>query len=126
MFKTIDRPTSCVIINFLNVRNVRPCDIYPQISESYRENALSEGMGQKWIRMFNKGRENVHYEERSGCPLLIAEELVRCTKKKARSNRRFAIFDLISLTYLTVTFTKSNISLIQKLDSGTVASRSIV
>ncbi|GBN40790.1 hypothetical protein AVEN_161101-1 [Araneus ventricosus] len=37
MFKTIYRPAICEIrsvIKFLNVRNVRPCEIYRQISES--------------------------------------------------------------------------------------------
>ncbi|GBM86320.1 hypothetical protein AVEN_248213-1 [Araneus ventricosus] len=38
MFKTVDRPAICEIrsvIKFLNVRNVRPCEIYRQISESH-------------------------------------------------------------------------------------------
>ncbi|GBN86616.1 hypothetical protein AVEN_119610-1 [Araneus ventricosus] len=36
MFKTIDRPANCeirAVIKFLNARNVRPCEIYRQISE---------------------------------------------------------------------------------------------
>ncbi|GBN18261.1 hypothetical protein AVEN_73891-1 [Araneus ventricosus] len=71
MFKTIDRPASCEIrhvIKFLNAITVRPCEIYRQISETYGENAMSEGMVRKWVRMFDEGRENVHDEERSGRP----------------------------------------------------------
>ncbi|GBO03099.1 hypothetical protein AVEN_170142-1 [Araneus ventricosus] len=37
MFKIIDQPANCeirAVINFLNARNVRPCEIYRQISES--------------------------------------------------------------------------------------------
>lgn len=97
MFKTIDRPASCeirAVIKFLNARNVRPCEIYRQISETYGENAMSEGMVRKWVRMFNEGRENVHDEERSGRPSLITEELVRCIDEQVRSNRRFTISDL--------------------------------
>ncbi|GBM94866.1 hypothetical protein AVEN_210627-1 [Araneus ventricosus] len=74
MFKTIDRPASCeirAVIRFLNARNVPPCEIYRQISETYGEDAMSEGMVRKWVRMFNEGRENVHDEERSGRPRLI-------------------------------------------------------
>lgn len=42
---------------------------------------MSEGMVQKWVRMFNGGRKNVHNEERSGCPSLITKELVYCKPK---------------------------------------------
>ncbi|GBN41070.1 hypothetical protein AVEN_169123-1 [Araneus ventricosus] len=90
MFKTIDRPASCeirAVINFLNAKNVRPC-------ETYGENAMSEGMVSKLVRMFNEGRKNVHDEERSCRPLLITEELVRCINEKVRSSRRFTISDL--------------------------------
>ncbi|GBN85481.1 hypothetical protein AVEN_96752-1 [Araneus ventricosus] len=55
---------------------------------------MSEGTVWKWVRMFNQGRENVHDEERSGCPSLITEELVRCIDEKVRTNMRFAISDL--------------------------------
>ncbi|GBM77575.1 Galactoside 2-alpha-L-fucosyltransferase 1 [Araneus ventricosus] len=44
MFKRTDRPASCeirAVIKFLNARNVRPCEIYRQISETYEENAMS-------------------------------------------------------------------------------------
>ncbi|GBM71523.1 hypothetical protein AVEN_266888-1 [Araneus ventricosus] len=37
MFKTIDWPANCEIrevVKFLNAKNVRPCEIYRQISES--------------------------------------------------------------------------------------------
>ncbi|GBN43616.1 hypothetical protein AVEN_255317-1 [Araneus ventricosus] len=70
MFKAIDRPASCEIragIKFLNA-----------ISETYGENAMSEGMVRKWVWMFNEERENAHDEEGSGLPSLITEELVRC------------------------------------------------
>ncbi|GBL76826.1 hypothetical protein AVEN_53485-1 [Araneus ventricosus] len=97
MFKTIDRSSNCeikAIVKFLNARNVRPCEIYRQISETYGENAMSEGMVQKWVRMFNEERRIVHDEERSGSPSLIAQELMRCIDEKVHSNRRFTISDL--------------------------------
>ncbi|GBN81910.1 hypothetical protein AVEN_126618-1 [Araneus ventricosus] len=74
MFKTIDRPASCeirAVIRFLNARNIRPCEIYSQISETYEEDAMIEGMVRKWVRMFSEGRENVQDEERSRRPSLI-------------------------------------------------------
>ncbi|GBN97709.1 hypothetical protein AVEN_111126-1 [Araneus ventricosus] len=82
MFKTINRPAICEIrdvIKFLNARNVRHCEMYRQISETYGENAMSEGMVRKWVRMFIGERENVHDEER---PSLITEELARCIDEK--------------------------------------------
>ncbi|GBL98107.1 hypothetical protein AVEN_84603-1 [Araneus ventricosus] len=66
MFKTIDRSASGeirAIIQFLNARDVRPCENYRQISETYGDNAMSEGTVRKWVRMFNEGRENVHDED---------------------------------------------------------------
>ncbi|GBM29926.1 hypothetical protein AVEN_111233-1 [Araneus ventricosus] len=97
MFKTIDRSGSCevrALIKFLNARNLRPCEIYRQISETYRENVTSEGMVRKWVKMFNEGRGNVPEEVRSGRPSVITEELVSCIDEKVRSNRRFTISDL--------------------------------
>lgn len=75
------------------MRNAQPCEIYRQVSETYGENAMSEGVVRKWVRMFNEGRENVHDEERSGRPSLITEEL-RCIDEKVRSNKRYTISDL--------------------------------
>jgi len=71
MFKTIEGAAECVIwsvIRFLNVTNVLPSEIHSQICQVYGDNAMSDGMVRKWIRMFNEGRENVHDEARSGRP----------------------------------------------------------
>ncbi|GBN80751.1 hypothetical protein AVEN_143146-1 [Araneus ventricosus] len=97
MFNTIDRPASCemrAFIKFLYARNVRSCEIYCQRSETYGQNAMSEGMVRTWVRMFKEGRENVHDVEHRGRPSLITEELVGHLDEKVRSNSRFTIFDL--------------------------------
>ena len=39
-------------------------------------NAMSDGMVRKWVRMFNEGRENVHDEARSARPSLVNDDLV--------------------------------------------------
>ena len=62
MFKTIEGAPDCEIrsvIRFLNARNVLPNDIRHQICQAYGDNAMSDGMVRKWVRMFNEGRENV-------------------------------------------------------------------
>ena len=41
------------------------------------DNAKSDGMVRKWVRMFNEGRENVHDEARIGRPSLMNDDLVR-------------------------------------------------
>jgi len=64
MFKTIEGATNCEIwsvIRFLNARNSLPNEIRHQICHVYGDNAMSEGMIRKWVRMY-KGRENVHNE----------------------------------------------------------------
>jgi len=71
MFKTIEGAAECVIwsvIRFLNATNVLPSEIHSQICQVYGDNAMSDGMVRKWVRMFNEGREKVHDEARSGRP----------------------------------------------------------
>ena len=62
-------------------------EIHHQICQVYGDNAMSDGMVRKWVRMFNEGRENVHDEARSGRPSLVNDDLVR-------DDRRFTISDL--------------------------------
>lgn len=75
-------------MKFLNAINVRPREIYPQINYTYEENAMSNGMVRKWIRMFNEGRGNVHDEERGGRPSLITEVLVSCIDEQVHREKR--------------------------------------
>jgi len=65
MFKTIEGAADCAIrsvIRFLNARNVPPSESHHQICQLYGDNAMSDGMVRKWVRMFNEWRENVHDE----------------------------------------------------------------
>jgi len=97
MFKTIEGPADCEIrsvIRFLKARNVLPSKIHHQICQVYGDNAMSDGMVRKWVRMFNEGRENVHDEGRSGRPSLVNDDLVRKVNKRVRDDRRFTISDL--------------------------------
>ena len=51
-------------------------EIHHQTFQVYGDNAMSDGMVRKWVRMFNEGWENVHNEVRSGRPSLVqADEL---------------------------------------------------
>ena len=71
MFKTIQKGADFEIrsvIRFLNPRNVLPSDIHHQICQVYDDNAISDDMVRKWVRIFYEGRENVHDEARSGRP----------------------------------------------------------
>jgi hypothetical protein len=77
----------------LNARNVKPADIHRQICEVYGENAMSDGMVRKWVRQFNKGRENMHDEARSGRPSVV-DDLVRAVDSKVHEDRRFTISSL--------------------------------
>ena len=68
MYKTIEGAADCAIlsvIRFLKARNVLPNEIHHQICQVYGDNAMSDGMVRKWVRMFNEGRENVHDNARS-------------------------------------------------------------
>jgi len=97
MFKTIEGAADCeirTVIRFLNARNVLPSEIHHQIYQVYGENAMSDGMVRKWVRMFNEGRENVHDQARSGRPSLVNDDLVRKVNERVRDDRRFTISNL--------------------------------
>jgi len=97
MFKTIERTADCEIrsvIRFLNARNLLPSEIRYQICRVYGDNAMSDGMVRKWVRMLNEGRENVQDVARSGRPSLVNDYLVHKVNKRERDDRHFTISDL--------------------------------
>jgi len=97
MLKTIEGAAYCEIryvIRFLNARNVLPSEIHHQICQVYDDNATSDGMVRKWVRMFNEGRENVHDEARIGRPSLVNGDLLRKVNERVREDRRFTISEL--------------------------------
>jgi len=55
---------------------VLPSEIHHQNCQVYCDNAMSDGMVRKWVRMFNGGRQNVHDEARSGRPSLVNDDLL--------------------------------------------------
>ena len=58
MFKTIEGAADCEISSvnlFLKARNVLPIEIHHQICQVYGDNAMSDGMVRKWVRVFNEG-----------------------------------------------------------------------
>ena len=72
MFKTVEEAADCEIrsvIRVLKARNVLPSEIRHQICQVYDDNAMSDGMVRKWVRMFNEGRENVHDGREAGVHL---------------------------------------------------------
>ena len=71
-----------------------PSEIQHHICQVYGDNAMSDGMIRKWVRMFNEGRENLHDEARSGRPSLVNDDLVRKVNERVRDDRRFTISDL--------------------------------
>jgi len=60
----------------------------------YGDNAKSDGVVRKWVRMFNEGRENLYDEARSGRPALVNDDLMCKVNERVRDDRRFTISDL--------------------------------
>jgi len=73
---------------------VLPSEIHHHICQVYGDNAMSDGMVRKWVRMFNEGQENVHDEARRGRPSLVNDDLVRKVNERVRDDRHFTISDL--------------------------------
>ncbi|GBO25486.1 hypothetical protein AVEN_254918-1 [Araneus ventricosus] len=81
----------CVVVRFLNTKNVKPAEIQRQLVEIYDEDVMTDGMVRKWVRQFNDGRTNVHDEARSGQPSVVNDSLVAKVNEKIRENSRFTI-----------------------------------
>ena len=93
----IENPSDCEIrsvIRFMNAQQVKPFEIYRQITSVYGENAMSEGMVRKWVRMFNEGRQNVHDEPGKGRKSVLNDSLISKIDAKIREDRRFTISSL--------------------------------
>jgi len=73
---------------------VLPSQIHHQICQVYGDNAMSDGMVRKSVRMFNEGRKMLHDEVRSGRPSLVNDDLVRKVDERVRVDRCFTISDL--------------------------------
>ena len=71
-----------------------PSEIHQQICQVYGDNAMSDDMVRKCVRMFNEERENVQDETRNGRPSLVNDDLVRKVNERVRDDRRFTISDL--------------------------------
>ena len=71
-----------------------PSEIHHQICQGYGDNAMSDGMVRKWVRMFNEARANVHDEARGGRPSLVNDDLVRKVNERLRDDRLFKLSDL--------------------------------
>jgi transposase len=58
------------------------------------DNAMSDGMVRKWVRIFNEGRENMHDEPYSGCPSLVNDDFSHKVNERVHEDRHFTISDL--------------------------------
>jgi len=90
MFKKIDNPAACEtwsVIRFLNAKNVKPAEIHRHLCDVYTEHAMSSSMVWRWVRLFNKGYENVYDDMWSGRLSVVNEDLVRAVEEKIRENR---------------------------------------
>jgi len=75
----------------LAVKDIRKLYVSIQNYAVYGDNAMSDGMVRKCVRMFNEGRENVHDEARSVRPSLVNDNLVRKVKDVTTDVSQFLI-----------------------------------
>ncbi|KAJ4446934.1 hypothetical protein ANN_13636 [Periplaneta americana] len=97
MNDVIDDPADCEVrsvIRFLNVRHLKPAEIYRQLKEAYGDTVMNERNVRKWCEMFNNGRTNVHDETRPGRPSLITEDLKTKVNDRILQDRRTSLDEL--------------------------------
>lgn len=86
---SIESPADCEVqsvIRFFCAKGLKAVDIHREICAVYRENIMSDGMVQKWVRAFKDGRTNVHDKERCGRLLVITDDLVGKVDEKIQEN----------------------------------------
>jgi len=84
VFKKIEIPAACEmlsVIHFLNAKNMTQAEIH-QLRDVYGEHATSSSMVQRWVRLFNEGRKNVHDDTRSGRPSVVNEDLMSAVEER--------------------------------------------
>jgi hypothetical protein len=92
MLTKIDNPAAYEmrpLIRFSNANNVNPIEIH-QLCDVYGEHAICSSMLRRWMRLFNQGRENMHYPW-SGRPSVANEYLMRAVEEQIIKNRLFAV-----------------------------------
>jgi len=97
MFNTIEGAADCEVRSLNSFFEHWECatsEIHHQICQACGDNAMSDGIVRKWVRMFNEGRVIVHDEVRSGHPFLVNDDLVHKVNERVREDRRFTISDL--------------------------------
>jgi len=65
----------------------------------YGDNAMSDGVVRKWVRMFNEGLENAHVEARNGRSSLVNDDLV-CKSTKECVTTDVSQFLICPCTFL--------------------------
>ena len=63
------------VIRFLSAKGERPAELHKQIVTVYG-NVMNRQNVTKWCRESSEGRTDVHDEQRSGRPSLIADDLL--------------------------------------------------
>ncbi|GFY26741.1 HTH_48 domain-containing protein [Trichonephila clavipes] len=95
----IENPASCEgrsVIRFLLAKKLKLMEIYRLLCEVYRLNVMNESSIRKWCIPFKNSRTNVRYEEKSGRPRIVTDELVAKVDEEIRENRRFTIMELFA------------------------------
>ena len=93
----ISNPTDCEVrgvIRFLQVENVRPCEIHRRLVAAYAEHVMNAASVRKWYTVFRNGRTDVHDAERSGRPSVITDALKQKLNPIIRENRHFTISEV--------------------------------
>jgi hypothetical protein len=79
MAALIQSPAKCEVrsvIRFVSAKGERPAEIHKQIVAAYG-NTMNWQSVTKWCRESSEGRTDVLYEQRSGRPSLISDDLLQ-------------------------------------------------
>lgn len=75
--KTIFNCHGKIVVKFLVYEGVLACDIHRILLPAYGPSVMNRQKVGIWVRVFRKGRTNVHDEKRSGRPSLVSDGFVQ-------------------------------------------------
>lgn len=93
-----------MVIRFLIFQNDTATNIHRKLMEGYGNDVTCRQQVRKWVRLFRKGRTEIHDEEGSGRLSVVSDEFMRKVEEKVRNSRHVTLDDLYYYYYLFYIF----------------------
>ncbi|KAG5309177.1 SETMR methyltransferase, partial [Pseudoatta argentina] len=97
---SIQSPAKCEIrsvIRYLVWKGKTPVEVYNEVKTAYGDKGMNRTSVFKWCREFKNGRTSVHYDQRSGRPSILTDDIVEKIENALRDDRRLTVDELSAM-----------------------------